>query len=762
MLIIFPVILMTVIVLTAVLPATSHSVSAALIVTSDFNYDNTSVEDDLADYDFASFFVEHPFGVGDPEIFEFVEYCYSDNSNASYGLYLYLYNPQGKDISLSTNANTVNMAVTYDLDKDGEDPSFGSPGQESYRDVGLTFLNFSTDENGNHYFYKFKITDTTQIYKTEQEYNIKMGYRRYDIAGIQLRPYGGSTSTVHDYKVGGIWLYEGYAKGCDASAMDNSTLSVKRDDLTTLDLDVKSTFFRPDGFCTQNSALGLYDQLDSVYFRVPNEYFEQYGKIAGISASWYEKRTKPILVIGDVYYDQKKNEWSEYGKAYNYFQSQMLGKNISSLYDDKHGWSSSSVDYSFAAGLYAKDSGFFNSALATALMLGLNWIVWCNVFTCSYCYNMKSNWVNPQPERLDTLYNVIGVEGDVMDYTISGQQLVALWEDYTDSHNNSTKNDWGYAEELFTDDVNLFDIIANTPKSEYDVAKELDGGYAVKNLKEVEHKAGYNSVYVPADYEVDLAGYEYNKAWYNYIIPSCTWTRKDFSTKKAIEVYADAAKKWKLPEADDEDTELPYTFVPFDQLVSWDENNTKDEVEVRNFCEGNYIDYSTFGEFADEVETARKQDESIVMFRFAQSVYQALPVRIYHQKDSGNWMSEIDDSNGHAENAYLASENVYLGFDVISVTFCKEGNYVTIPVVADPIDVVAGLTSPELYRGGDSCTGAFVTVLMIIAVIIFAFLLFKVIGWFIKRNKVSTNVTINMSDLMDDSGKTKTKKKNKK
>ena len=42
----------------------------------------------------------------------------------------------------------------------------------------------------------------------------------------------------------------------------------------------------------------------------------------------------------------------------------------------------------------------------------------------------------------------------------------------------------------------------------------------------------------------------------------------------------------------------------------------------------------------------------------------------------------------------MAWESVFFDFDVIDLTFNKEGVYTVIPVVSDPIDVVNGLTSP--------------------------------------------------------------------
>ena len=50
--------------------------------------------------------------------------------------------------------------------------------------------------------------------------------------------------------------------------------------------------------------------------------------------------------------------------------------------------------------------------------------------------------------------------------------------------------------------------------------------------------------------------------------------------------------------------------------------------------------------------------------------------------------------------AYIAQESVFFDFDIIQLTFNKEGTYTVIPVVASPIDIVNDITPPVYLDDG--------------------------------------------------------------
>ena len=86
---------------------------------------------------------------------------------------------------------------------------------------------------------------------------------------------------------------------------------------------------------------------------------------------------------------------------------------------------------------------------------------------------------------------------------------------------------------------------------------------------------------------------------------------------------------------------------------------------------------------------ATENDEVVVLFRFATSDYFSQAAVII-EPDAGF----LGADKKYENQAYIASKSVFFDFDIIQLTFNKEGIYTVIPVVADPIDAIAGITPP--------------------------------------------------------------------
>lgn len=100
----------------------------------------------------------------------------------------------------------------------------------------------------------------------------------------------------------------------------------------------------------------------------------------------------------------------------------------------------------------------------------------------------------------------------------------------------------------------------------------------------------------------------------------------------------------------------------------------------------------------------------LVMFRFATSDYYAAPVDIYQ---SDFW------GTVHKGQAYVARQSVFFDFDVIDLTFNKDGVYTVIPVVSDPIDIVNDLTSPtDMGDDGLNILALIALILILIVVLV--------------------------------------------
>ena len=129
----------------------------------------------------------------------------------NYALYVYIYNPARLAISERQGANAVNMAIAYDGD--------GKPCD--YANVPLKLCGIATGEYSK-LLYKFRIADEDgRILKNARTQESTNGYRRYDIAGVQLWETG--KQNAQDYGVGGTYKFTGYAKGygTDQNAENN-------------------------------------------------------------------------------------------------------------------------------------------------------------------------------------------------------------------------------------------------------------------------------------------------------------------------------------------------------------------------------------------------------------------------------------------------------------------------------------------------------------------------------------------------------------
>lgn len=282
-------------------------------------FDNTYVIDDLTE----DYVAKYPAIAGaEPQLQSFVEYCYSDNAftrNASYGLYLYVYNPAQTVYSVKTGASVVNMAVAYN--------EAGEPIE--YANLPLKTCGYTTGKY-DKLFYKFRIMGVEKLLNNAVANDEAGKERRYDIAGIQLL--SGNAYDAVDYGVSKTFYCSGYSKGCSKNSENESTLSIRRDDLETLHLKVHPTTYRPEG----NNGKNAYtqDSLHSVWFSVPNEKTDKYGDLYSVHATWLDAVLKPALVTGnkDAY---------EAIKPY-------LGKDIGDQIDE--------LDYAYLGGIYETDT----------------------------------------------------------------------------------------------------------------------------------------------------------------------------------------------------------------------------------------------------------------------------------------------------------------------------------------------------------------------------------------------------------------------
>ncbi len=207
------------------------------------------------------------------KLLAFAEYGFAfAKEKSDYNIYLYVYNPSGREIK--AERNTASIATVYENGK-----------AVDYEKFALKLLSAS-DGKYARLFYKFKVKDPSKLFT---RVSANTNARRYDVSEIELN-FGDVNSEA--YTVGNYYEYSGYAQGFGVDSKAESTLACTTDNIDTLRLDVKNTYYRY--FDNVNS----YD-LSSVYFGVPKEVFNKYGKLQQIKANWFETHTSAQFVFTD-------------------------------------------------------------------------------------------------------------------------------------------------------------------------------------------------------------------------------------------------------------------------------------------------------------------------------------------------------------------------------------------------------------------------------------------------------------------------------
>ena len=120
------------------------------------------------------------------------------------------------------------------------------------------------------------------------------------------------------------------------------------------------------------------------------------------------------------------------------------------------------------------------------------------------------------------------------------------------------------------------------------------------------------------------------------------------------------------------------------------------------FCDDFFIAESDYKDFSDYVKAAKNKKKTVYLFRYYQSEYFAVEL-VEGKYKTGLHMETIGDLNRPVygtyftdtdTNAYLCQMWVQLDFDIIDLTFTKDGVETVIPVIMSPMDIAADATPP--------------------------------------------------------------------
>ena len=201
------------------------------------------------------------------------------------------------------------------------------------------------------------------------------------------------------------YTYSGYAEGYGPELSEGSTLACMADGFEKyLTLDVRPTYYRPEG---TNGEAYARDTLHSVYFSVPDEILEEYGKMTAVHATWRNAKTNPVFVTGNK---------EVYESVLPYVGQAVDGGQFTYAKDDV-----SPVPYSLIASKYIESASWNGVAPTLSYM----------------SYNANRSYTNSDKE-VTTLYYCFPAEnGDADNYTLPAEKLTGeggYFESYTKEH----------------------------------------------------------------------------------------------------------------------------------------------------------------------------------------------------------------------------------------------------------------------------------------------------------------------------------------
>ena len=581
------------------------------------DFAHTNIEDDLKSIGHDNYKDYTVYNPGETHrVIAVSEYCYSDIPDMSkhYGLYIYIYNVEPIAINTKKN-NNVNMAVEFSKD-----------GQPIYENWALEFCDRSDGSVigfPDYKYYKFRIADSAKLYEKVSEYaGPNHEYkRRYDIAGVQLHYPEGEAIIDEGYSK--TLYFSGYAKGCDSTnPKGESTLTYSCVNLDTVKLDVTATNWRD-----KNDPRFIRDDLQTVFFTVPNSYFQQYGTLQKIKAEWYEYKTKHIFVSSDpdtynvetgksVFDDYigkdigkgvSKDDlrwtvvWHEYGKHGEYDKLSEL------LFDSRTRY------YGFA---YNRDASNGKN---------VNW-EWFKNF--SVLERTAHDWsdANAVGEMHYFFYRADSDNRD--DLRISGEELEDYMVRYTEKNGGPVVSGGvkDYSEVLFTDSID---------------------DERLKYLTNPDDKKGHVEMTIDAEYQQNILLAKKGN-WLDKLL-----NRPDYDGEELKSIVT-LTKDNIGAESDFEQS----FYLTNKQIVNKD---------------------GTTSTIYSKAKAALDNNQTPILFRFAVTDYYSATARF----------EEIGVDGMSSHDGYVAQETVFLGFDIISLEFRSEtGDRYVVGAVSNPIDII--------------------------------------------------------------------------
>lgn len=393
---------------------------------------------------------DYPFDEnGKPQLISFTEYCYSFYSNKQqhYGLYAYVYNPQGLAFDTDTERNKIELAFAN---------------KDNYSKYPLRFLSYSKRAGSEGLFYKFKV-ELTNEQKQDMLSALDQNARIYEVTGMELSV----NNVVTEYTIAQTYTYSGYAEGCGSALATSDTLTCTVDGVEKyLTLDVHPTYYRPEG---TNGEAYERDTLHSVYFSVPNEIIREYGRMTAVHATWLNAQTAPIFVTGNK---------DVYNAVLPYIGQTVDGGDFTYADEDN-----SPVPYALIASKYIESAGWNNVSYSLSYM----------------SYNANRKYTKSDTDLTELYYCFLADNEDADAYTLPAETLIGdkakgvkgYFEAFTQEHGGTLVNN-RFSKSLFESVASSFTDVTISEGDTFELTDEVisqslwqkfvGGGYNVSGV----------------------------------------------------------------------------------------------------------------------------------------------------------------------------------------------------------------------------------------------------------------------------------------
>lgn len=239
------------------------------------------------------------------KVIDFYEYGYDkDGNQAYYGLYLYIYNPSGREI-LAGN-NNVQMSFT---DVAGREVPFNK--------YGVIRMSASMEPGSEFTLYKLYIASS---YSIGMRINGSLT-RKYTISGLELQFDGSPYAKPVDNLIGASWTYTNYQKNFGTDLDKQLHCETKIEECVKVKMEAASWYSK-----TSDLGEDYRYEVSSVYFNIPDTFIKEYGNpkdatsgLRTVKGEYYKYVTDGLVVPDEelfnrysIYVDEELHNFHTY------------------------------------------------------------------------------------------------------------------------------------------------------------------------------------------------------------------------------------------------------------------------------------------------------------------------------------------------------------------------------------------------------------------------------------------------------------------